>query len=164
MLNENKVKYIKFHSKLFNDKRLDKMAVIIYGVVEYLSNNEKGVCTASNETLADYLDCSKSTVIRSINNLVDCNYLKRKNINAPNSKNIIYRELKPSSKNDTTLVANLNKGSSKNDTRVVAKMNKPSGIDDTLKELYKKNYIKEDLKELSNIKNTIKEDENLMKF
>ena len=116
--------------------------MILYGLIEYLSGNEKRICTASNNTLASYLDCSKRTIIRSIDKLVDYGYLKRENKQAPNNKNITHRELKPSDINDTTLVTNMTKG---------------SDINDTLKELYKKNYIKEDIKELSNIKNSNKE-------
>lgn len=142
MLDENKIKFIKFYSRLFNDKNIDKFDVILYGLIEYLSGNEKRICTASNNTLASYLDCSKRTIIRSIDKLVDYGYLKRENKQAPNNKNITHRELKPSDINDTTLVTN---------------MTKPSDINDTLKELYKKNYIKEDIKELSNIKNSNKE-------
>ena len=142
MLDENKIKFIKFYSRLFNDKNRDKFDVILYGLIEYLSGNEKRICTASNNTLASYLDCSKRTIIRSIDKLVDYGYLKRENKQAPNNKNITHRELKPSDINDTTLVTN---------------MTKPSDINDTLKELYKKNYIKEDIKELSNIKNSNKE-------
>lgn len=127
MLDENKIKFIKFYSRLFNDKNIDKFDVILYGLIEYLSGNEKRICTASNNTLASYLDCSKRTIIRSIDKLVDYGYLKRENKQAPNNKNITHRELKP------------------------------SDINDTLKELYKKNYIKEDIKELSNIKNSNKE-------
>ncbi|MFR1755580.1 MAG: helix-turn-helix domain-containing protein [Thomasclavelia spiroformis] len=142
MLDENKIKFIKFYSRLFNDKNIDKFDVILYGLIEYLSGNEKRICTASNNTLASYLDCSKRTIIRSIDKLVDYGYLKRENKQAPNNKNITHRELKPSDINDTTLVTNMTKG---------------SDINDTLKELYKKNYIKEDIKELSNIKNSNKE-------
>ena len=142
MLDENKIKFIKFYSRLFNDKNIDKFDVILYGLIEYLSGNEKRICTASNNTLASYLDCSKRTIIRSIDKLVDYGYLKRENKHAPNNKNITHRELKPSDINDTTLVTNMTKG---------------SDINDTLKELYKKNYIKEDIKELSNIKNSNKE-------
>ena len=142
MLDENKIKFIKFYSRLFNDKNIDKFDVILYGLIEYLSGNEKRICTASNNTLASYLDCSKRTIIRSIDKLVDYGYLKRENKQAPNNKNITHRELKPSDINDTTLVTNMTKG---------------SDINDTLKELYKKNYIKEDIKELSNIKNCNKE-------
>lgn len=142
MLDENKIKFIKFYSRLFNDKNIDKFDVILYGLIEYLSGNEKRICTASNNTLASYLDCSKRTIIRSIDKLVDYGYLKRENKQAPNNKNITHRELKPSVINDATLVTN---------------MTKPSDINDTLKELYKKNYIKEDIKELSNIKNSNKE-------
>ena len=142
MLDENKIKFIKFYSRLFNDKNIDKFDVILYGLIGYLSGNEKRICTASNNTLASYLDCSKRTIIRSIGKLVDYGYLKRENKQAPNNKNITHRELKPSDINDTTLVTN---------------MTKPSDINDTLKELYKKNYIKEDIKELSNIKNSNKE-------
>lgn len=138
----NKIKFIKFYSRLFNDKNIDKFDVILYGLIEYLSGNEKRICTASNNTLASYLDCSKRTIIRSIDKLVDYGYLKRENKQAPNNKNITHRELKPSDINDTTLVTNMTKG---------------SDINDTLKELYKKNYIKEDIKELSNIKNSNKE-------
>ena len=127
MLDENKIKFIKFYSRLFNDKNIDKFDVILYGLIEYLSGNEKRICTASNNTLASHLDCSKRTIIRSIDKLVDYGYLKRENKQAPNNKNITHRELKP------------------------------SDINDTLKELYKKNYIKEDIKELSNIKNSNKE-------
>lgn len=142
MLDENKIKFIKFYSRLFNDKNIDKFDVILYGLIEYLSGNEKRICTASNNTLASYLDCSKRTIIRSIDKLVDYGYLKRENKQAPNNKNITHRELKPSDINDTTLVTNMTKG---------------SDINDTLKELYKKSYIKEDIKELSNIKSSNKE-------
>lgn len=154
MLDENKIKFIKCYSRLLNDERLDKFDVILYGLIEYLSNNKKGLCTASNNTLASYLDCSRSTVIRSINKLVDYDYLKAKNKHAPNNKNITHRELKPSSVDDTTLVSN---------------MTRPSSVDDTLKELYKKNYIKEiykqnNIKELSNIKSSNKEHEKIENF
>ncbi|WP_303195324.1 helix-turn-helix domain-containing protein [Thomasclavelia spiroformis] len=125
MLDENKIKFIKFYSRLFNDKNIDKFDVILYGLIEYLSGNEKRICTASNNTLASYLDCSKRTIIRSIDKLVDYGYLKRENKQAPNNKNITHRELKPSDINDTTLVTNMTKG---------------SDINDTLKELYKRRY------------------------
>ena len=157
MLDENKIKFIKFYSRLFNDKNIDKFDVILYGLIEYLSGNEKRICTASNNTLASYLDCSKRTIIRSIDKLVDYGYLKRENKQAPNNKNITHRELKPSDINDTSLVTNMTKGSDINDTTLVTNMTKGSDINDTLKELYKKNYIKEDIKELSNIKNSNKE-------
>ena len=139
MLNEDKIKYIKCYSRLLNDERLDKFDVILYGLVEYLSNNEKGFCTASNNTLASYLDCSRRTVIRSVNKLVEYNYLRRKNSQTLNSKNITHRELKP------------------------------SDVDVTLKEIYKKNYIKEiykqnNIKELSNIKSSNKEHEKIENF
>lgn len=141
MLDENKIKFIKCYSRLLNDERLDKFDVILYGLIEYLSNNKNGFCTASNNTLASYLDCSRMTIIRSINKLVDYNYLKKKNKQAPNNKNITHRELQPSNIDVTTLVSNVLQ---------------PSNIDVTLKELYKKNYIKEDIKELSNIKSSNK--------
>ena len=139
MLNEDKIKYIKCYSRLLNDERLDKFDVILYGLVEYLSNNEKGFCTASNNTLASYLDCSRRTVIRSVNKLVEYDYLRRKNSQTLNSKNITHRELKP------------------------------SDVDVTLKEIYKKNYIKEiykqnNIKELSNIKSSNKEHEKIENF
>ena len=154
MLNEDKIKYIKCYSRLLNDERLDKFDVILYGLVEYLSNNEKGFCTASNNTLASYLDCSRRTVIRSVNKLVEYDYLRRKNSQTLNSKNITHRELKPSDVDVTTLVTN---------------MSKPSDVDVTLKEIYKKNYIKEiykqnNIKELSNIKSSNKEHEKIENF
>ena len=139
MLDENKIKFIKCYSRLLNDERLDKFDVILYGLIEYLSNNKKGLCTASNNTLASYLDCSRSTVIRSINKLVDYDYLKAKNKHAPNNKNITHRELKPSSVDDTTLVSNMTRPSSVDDTTLVSNMTRPSSVDDTLKELYKRN-------------------------
>ena len=128
MLDENKIKFIKCYSRLLNDERLNKFDVILYGLIEYLSNNDKGFCTASNNTLASYLDCSRLTVIRSINKLVDCDYLKVKNKQSPNNKNITHRELKP------------------------------SDVNDTLKELYKKNNIKE----LTNINSSNKEHEKFL--
>lgn len=144
MLDENKIKFIKCYSRLLNDKRLDKFDVILFGLIEYLSNN-KGFCTASNNTLASYLDCSKRTIIRSINKLVDYNYLEKTIKQSADNKNISHRELQPSDIDDTTLVTNLSK---------------PSDIDDTLKEIYKKNYIKEDIKEVT----SIEINENLFKF
>ena len=152
MLDENKIKFIKCYSRLLNDERLNKFDVILYGLIEYLSNNDKGFCTASNNTLASYLDCSRLTVIRSINKLVDCDCLKVKNKQSPNNKNITHRELKPSDVNDTTLVS---------------KMKQPSDVNDTLKEIYKKNYIKEiykqnNIKELTNIKSSNKEHEKFL--
>ena len=154
MLNEDKIKYIKCYSRLLNDERLDKFDVILYGLVEYLSNNEKGFCTASNNTLASYLDCSRRTVIRSVNKLVEYNYLRRKNSQTLNSKNITHRELKPSDVDVTTLVTN---------------MSKPSDVDVTLKEIYKQNNIKEiykqnNIKELSNIKSSNKDHEKIENF
>lgn len=160
MLDENKIQFIKYYSKLANDRRLDKFDVILYGLIEYLSNNDKGFCTASNNTLADYLGCSRSTVIRSINKLVECDYLKAENTHAPNNKNITHRELKPSSVNDTTLVSEMNKGSSAYDTTLVSNMIQPSSVNDTLKELYKKNNIKEYIKEVK----PIEVNEDLFKF
>ncbi len=184
MLNEDKIKYIKCYSRLLNDERLDKFDVILYGLVEYLSNNEKGFCTASNNTLASYLDCSRRTVIRSVNKLVEYNYLRRKNSQTLNSKNITHRELKPSDVDVTTLVTNMSKPSDVDVTTLVTNMSKPSDVDVTtlvtniskpsdvdvtLKEIYKKNYIKEiykqnNIKELSNIKSSNKEHEKIENF
>ena len=110
MLDENKIKFIKCYSRLLNDKRLDKFDVILFGLIEYLSNN-KGFCTASNNTLASYLDCSKRTIIRSINKLVDYNYLEKTIKQSADNKNISHRELQPSDIDDTTLVTNLSKPS-----------------------------------------------------
>ena len=160
MLDENKIKFIKCYSRLLNDERLNKFDVILYGLIEYLSNNDKGFCTASNNTLASYLDCSRLTVIRSINKLVDCDYLKVKNKQSPNNKNITHRELKPSDVNDTTLVSKMKQPSDVNDTTLVSKMKQPSDVNDTLKELYKKNNIKENIKEVK----PIEVDEDLFKF
>ena len=167
MLDENKIKFIKCYSRLLNDERLNKFDVILYGLIEYLSNNDKGFCTASNNTLASYLDCSRLTVIRSINKLVDCDYLKVKNKQSPNNKNITHRELKPSDVNDTTLVSKMKQPSDVNDTTLVSKMKQPSDVNDTLKELYKKNNIKEmykknNIKELTNINSSNKEHEKFL--
>ena len=159
MLDENKIKFIKCYSRLLNDKRLDKFDVILFGLIEYLSNN-KGFCTASNNTLASYLDCSKRTIIRSINKLVDYNYLEKTIKQSADNKNISHRELQPSDIDDTTLVTNLSKPSDIDDTTLVTNLSKPSDIDDTLKEIYKKNYIKEDIKEVT----SIEINENLFKF
>ena len=160
MLNEDKIKYIKCYSRLLNDERLDKFDVILYGLVEYLSNNEKGFCTASNNTLASYLDCSRRTVIRSVNKLVEYDYLRRKNSQTLNSKNITHRELKPSDVDVTTLVTNMSKPSDVDVTTLVTNMSKPSDVDVTLKEIYKQNNIKE----LSNIKSSNKEHEKIENF
>lgn len=59
------------------DKDLTSIELRTYIQVNKLSN-KKGYCYASNERLAEYLDCSKTSIINAINKLVDKRYLEKR--------------------------------------------------------------------------------------
>lgn len=59
------------------DKDLTSIELRTYIQVNKLSN-KKGYCYASNERLAEYLSCSKTSIINAINKLVDKRYLEKR--------------------------------------------------------------------------------------
>lgn len=59
------------------DNDLTLIELKTYIQVNKLSN-KKGYCYASNERLAEYLSCSKTSIINAINKLVDKRYLEKR--------------------------------------------------------------------------------------
>lgn len=123
-------------SEVLHDTRLKDGAKLFYIHVSMLSNY-KGYCWAQNEYFEDILKASRSTVIRWINDLVECEYLTRHFIYHKGTKQVKYRILRiiikdkelPNDieaeldflggvKNDTTPVSKLKRGGVKNDTYI----------------------------------------------
>lgn len=64
--------------QLFEDKNLQPLDRLLYGVIYYFEKMKEGKCIASNERLAEYcLTNSKKSVQNSLNNLERCCYINR---------------------------------------------------------------------------------------
>lgn len=86
---------------VLSDNNLNDKEKFIYSITLYYSNVHKQ-CTLNNKNFHDIFDVTKNQISRIVNNLRIKGYTLNEYIYKNNHKEILYRKIKPTRKNDDT--------------------------------------------------------------
>lgn len=125
------------------DKEIPNIAKLLYAEITALCNNT-GYCWATNNYFANLYGISKYTVSRSINILINHNYLVSKTVYKDNTKEIEKRVLSiaDSTINIGGIVKKSNRGIDENRNRGIVKKRK--GNNTSINNIYSANFNKDD--------------------
>ena len=84
--------YITIQGWMRTDLKLSGNELIVYAIIYGFSQNEQGTFTGSLQYLADWVGCSKRTVMRTLNSLVEEKFItKTETVLNNNEKRVSYR-------------------------------------------------------------------------
>lgn len=107
-------RFYKIPDRILSDKRISYAEKILYGIVLRLSQNEEGKCFASNQHLANLMNCSSSSITKWLNKLEITGYITRQTIYAKDTRCVDKRYITPM----TTPAVDLREGIPRNEGRV----------------------------------------------
>ena len=88
-------RFYKVYDSVLSDKQLSYPEKILYGVIVRLAMNDERRCFASNKAFAEIMGCSKSSVVRWLDNLERFGYIKRRLQYKQGMKNVEKRYIMP---------------------------------------------------------------------
>ena len=88
-------RFYKVYDCVLSDARLSYPEKILYGVIVRLAMNGEKRCFASNKALAEIMGCSKSSVVRWLDELEQLGYIKRRLHYRQGMKNVDKRYIMP---------------------------------------------------------------------